>query len=65
MQIFASLPLQCAHLLQQKIANNYTKVKKILEVSVQVYIFLLPFISRETVSTYQVRKLIDMLFLHM
>lgn len=59
MQIFASLPLQCAHLLQQKIANNYTKVKQILEVSVQIYIFLLPFISRKTVSTDQVRKLID------
>lgn len=60
MQIFASLPLQCAHLQQQQqIANNYTKVKQILEVSVQIYIFLLPFISRKTVSTDQVRKLID------
>ena len=32
MQMFASLPLQGPHLLQQQIAN-YTKVKKILGVS--------------------------------
>ena len=38
-QMFASLPLQRPHLLQQKIANNYIKVKKILEVHVQIYDF--------------------------